>query len=94
MGAPPKNSKKGSSLVLHFLQKVAMFSNLGHCEKATFPKFGHGIRQCFLIEDMNIEQRFLIEDIEKWQCYQILFLLQGNVYKMLLEPRQTLRTLI
>ena len=39
-----KNSKKGSSLVLHFLQKVAMFPNFGHDKLATLPKFGHGNR--------------------------------------------------
>ena len=39
-----KNSKKGSSLMLHFLQKVAMFPNFGHDKLATLPKFGHGNR--------------------------------------------------
>ena len=36
-----KNSKKGSSLVLHFLQKVAMFPNFGQNKLATLPKFVH-----------------------------------------------------
>ena len=39
-----KDQKKGSSLVLHFLQKVAMFPNFGHDKLAMLPKFGHGNR--------------------------------------------------
>ena len=39
-----KNSKQGLSLVLHILQKVAMFPNFGHDKLATLPKFGHGNR--------------------------------------------------
>ena len=36
--------KKGSSLVLHFLQKLAMFPNFGHDKLAMLPKFDHGNR--------------------------------------------------
>ena len=37
-----KNSKTGTSLVLHFFQKVAMLPNFGHDKLAMLPKFGHG----------------------------------------------------
>ena len=39
-----KNSKTGTSLVLHFLQKVATLPNFGHDKLAMLPKFGHGNR--------------------------------------------------
>ena len=39
-----KISKKGTSLVLRFLQKVATLPNFGHDKLATLPKFGHGNR--------------------------------------------------
>ena len=39
-----KNSKKGTSLVLCFLQKVATLPNFGHDKLAMLPKFGHGNR--------------------------------------------------
>ena len=36
-----KNLKKGTSLALRFLQKVAMLPNFGHDKLAMLPKFGH-----------------------------------------------------
>ena len=42
-----KNSKKGTSLVLRFLQKVATLPNFGHDKLAMLPKFGHENRAMF-----------------------------------------------
>ena len=56
-----KNSKKGTSLVLRFLQKVATLPNFGHDKLAMLLKFGHGNRatETYKISSILYMQRML-----------------------------------
>ena len=66
-----KNSKKGSSLVLHFLQKVAMFPNFGHDKLATLPKFGYGNRATLLNRVLENRAMLSIMTIAWFQGHEL-----------------------
>ena len=64
-----KNSKKGSSLMLHFLQKVAMFPNFGHDKLAMLPKSGHGNRATLPNRVLRNRATFPNRVLDTRQCH-------------------------
>ena len=64
-----KSSKKGTSLVLRFLQKVATLPNFGHDKLAMLPKFGHGNRATLPNRVLRNRAKLPNRVLETGQCH-------------------------